>query len=193
MNQTEFGDWFYVLVTHAAWLFATPWTITCQAPQSMEFSRQEYWSCHFLLQGIFLTQGSNPGLPHHRLMLYPLSYQGSTEIVILIIHWVSLGFSAVSLCLAIALGLCDWFRQMDWRQLSVVETVLVLSHSCRSMVRQQHLIILHLNESGRQSSLSVSPGCVIWTRNVSIALRKLLKYKGLYITVDILVYLDLFE
>ena len=66
-----------------------------------------------LLQGIFPTQGSNPGLPHHRLMLYPLSYQGSTEIVILIIHWASLGFSAVSLSLAIALGLCDWFQQMD--------------------------------------------------------------------------------
>ena len=25
-------------------LFATPWTIAYQAPQSMEFSRQEYWS-----------------------------------------------------------------------------------------------------------------------------------------------------
>ena len=25
-------------------LFATPWTITHQAPLSMEFSRQEYWS-----------------------------------------------------------------------------------------------------------------------------------------------------
>ena len=24
--------------------FATPWTIACQAPLSMEFSRQEYWS-----------------------------------------------------------------------------------------------------------------------------------------------------
>ena len=23
---------------------ATPWTVTHQAPQSMEFSRQEYWS-----------------------------------------------------------------------------------------------------------------------------------------------------
>ena len=26
------------------WLFATPWTVACQAPLSMEFSRQEYWS-----------------------------------------------------------------------------------------------------------------------------------------------------
>ena len=26
------------------WLSATPWTVACQAPPSMEFSRQEYWS-----------------------------------------------------------------------------------------------------------------------------------------------------
>ena len=25
-------------------LFATPWTVACHAPLSMEFSRQEYWS-----------------------------------------------------------------------------------------------------------------------------------------------------
>ena len=25
-------------------LFATLWTVACQAPLSMEFSRQEYWS-----------------------------------------------------------------------------------------------------------------------------------------------------
>ena len=56
-------------------LFVTPWTVTCQAPLSMEFSRQEYpqahsqrptmtsgVGCHALLQGIFPTQGSNPGL-----------------------------------------------------------------------------------------------------------------------------------
>ena len=30
-----------------------------------------------LLQGIFPTQGSNPGLPHCRLILYPLSHRGS--------------------------------------------------------------------------------------------------------------------
>ena len=33
--------------------------------------------CHFLLQGIFLTQGSNPGLLHCRQALYRLSHQGS--------------------------------------------------------------------------------------------------------------------
>ena len=31
--------------------------------------------CHFLLQGIFLTQGSNLGLPHCRQMLYRLSHR----------------------------------------------------------------------------------------------------------------------
>ena len=36
--------------------------------------------CHCLLQGIFPTQGSNPGLPHCRQTLYPLSHQGSPEI-----------------------------------------------------------------------------------------------------------------
>ena len=32
--------------------------------------------CHFLLQEIFQTQGSNPGLPHCGQMLYHLSHQG---------------------------------------------------------------------------------------------------------------------
>ena len=30
-------------------LFATPWTVACQAPLSMGFPRQEYWSAHSLL------------------------------------------------------------------------------------------------------------------------------------------------
>ena len=33
--------------------------------------------CHCLLQRIFLTQGSNLGLPHCRQTLYHLSHQGS--------------------------------------------------------------------------------------------------------------------
>ena len=32
--------------------------------------------CHALLQGIFPTQGSKPGLSHCRWILYQLSYQG---------------------------------------------------------------------------------------------------------------------
>ena len=36
---------------------------------------------HFLLQGIFPTQGSNPGLLHCRQILYQLSHQGSPRIL----------------------------------------------------------------------------------------------------------------
>ena len=44
----------------------------------MEFSSQESGvGCHFLLQGIFSTQGSNPGLLYCRLILYSLNHQGS--------------------------------------------------------------------------------------------------------------------
>ena len=31
-------------------LCVTPWTTAYQAPLSLGFSRQEHWSCHFLLQ-----------------------------------------------------------------------------------------------------------------------------------------------
>ena len=57
---------------------SAPWTVDHQAPPSMGFSRQESWrGCHCLLQMVFLTQGSNPDLPHCRQMLYHLSCQGS--------------------------------------------------------------------------------------------------------------------
>ena len=49
----------------------------------MEFSRPEYWSEYSLLQGIFPTQGSNPGLPHGKWILYQLSHKGSPDIYIL--------------------------------------------------------------------------------------------------------------
>ena len=64
------------LVTKPCPTHATPWTVACQAPLSMGFSRQEYWSdCHSLLQGIFPTQGSNPGILHCRQTL-PNQLQG---------------------------------------------------------------------------------------------------------------------
>ena len=45
--------------------------------------------CHALIQGIFLTQASNPGLPHCRKILYHLSHQGSPRIL----EWVAYSFS----------------------------------------------------------------------------------------------------
>ena len=43
-------------------LFATPWTVVCQSPLSMGCSRQACWSGCRALQGLFATQGLNPGL-----------------------------------------------------------------------------------------------------------------------------------
>ena len=37
--------------------------------------------CHDLLQGIFPTQGWNPGLPHCRWILYHLRHQGNPRIL----------------------------------------------------------------------------------------------------------------
>ena len=59
-------------------LFAISWTVAYQAPPSMGFSGKSTGvGCHFLLQGIFLMQGWNPGLPNCRQMLYHLSHRGS--------------------------------------------------------------------------------------------------------------------
>ena len=48
--------------------FRTPWTVARQAPLSLKFSRQEYWS------GLPLPSpaeaGLNPGLLHCRWILY---------------------------------------------------------------------------------------------------------------------------
>ena len=44
-------------------LFESSWTLALQAPLSMEFPRQEYWSeFYFLLWVILPTQGLNPHL-----------------------------------------------------------------------------------------------------------------------------------
>ena len=66
--------------------------------------------CHSLLQGIFLTQGSNLGLLHCRQILYHLSHQGSPELV---------GFS-------------NWLRRRQWHPTPVL--LPGKSHGWRSLV-----------------------------------------------------------
>ena len=65
-------------------LFVTPWTVAYQAPLSMWFSSQEYWS------GLPCPPADlpNPGLLHCRI-LYHLSHQGSPRIL----QWVAYPFS----------------------------------------------------------------------------------------------------
>ena len=61
-------------------LFATPWTVAHQAPLSVGFSRQEYWSglpCPSPGNLPHPDQGSNPGLLNHKQILY-LSLQADS-------------------------------------------------------------------------------------------------------------------
>ena len=69
-------------------IFATPWTIACQAALSMRFPRQEYRSGLLLQgvsltqessrhpQGIFLTQEYNLQFLHWQVDSFLLGYQG---------------------------------------------------------------------------------------------------------------------
>ena len=43
-------------------LFAIPWTVACQAPLSMEFSKQEYWSRLPFSSPLNLKKKKKPGL-----------------------------------------------------------------------------------------------------------------------------------
>ena len=86
-------------VLHAAW-FVLCCAVLCLVPQScrtlcdpMDCSplgssvhgdspgKNTRVSCNALLQGIFPTQGSNPGLQHCRQILYHLRHQGSPRIL----------------------------------------------------------------------------------------------------------------
>ena len=55
---------------------ATPWTLACQAPLSMEFSRQEYWSGFpFPSSRDLPDPGIKPGSPALQI-LYRVNYEG---------------------------------------------------------------------------------------------------------------------
>ena len=68
--QVKNMEWKWKLLS-CVQLFATPWTVWNSLGQNTGGSSLS------LLLGIFPTQGSNPGLPHYRQILYQPSYQGS--------------------------------------------------------------------------------------------------------------------
>ena len=63
-------------------LFATPWLqpVRLHRPWNSP-GKNTGGGCHFLLQGIFPTQGLNLGLLHYRQILYCLSHQGSQVVL----------------------------------------------------------------------------------------------------------------
>ena len=62
-------------------LFATPWTVAHQAPLSMEFSRQEYWSgLPFPSPGDLPDAGIEPRSPALWADSLPLGHRGSPRV-----------------------------------------------------------------------------------------------------------------
>ena len=60
--------------------FVIPWTVSCQVPLSMEFSRQEYWRGYtFPSSGHLPNHGIIPTSLHCRQILYHLSNQTRRE------------------------------------------------------------------------------------------------------------------
>ena len=111
------------------WLFATPWTVACQAPLSMEFSRQEFWDGSPLPipRGSSQPRGLNPGLLSCRQILY----QWATWNTILTgwpgflfvkpsnpIDWILSGIQNVTVCVWAELSPdrldCQYFLGLWW-------------------------------------------------------------------------------
>ena len=71
-------------VLSRAQLFVTPWTVACQAPLSIEFLRQEYWSkLPFPPPGDLPEPGTKPTFlesPHWKADSLPLYHLGSPTI-----------------------------------------------------------------------------------------------------------------
>ena len=125
--------------------------------------------CHFLLRGIFLTWGSNPGVPHCRQTLYPLSHQGSPYSVSLLVIcficsrvYMSILFTLLyfplglprqlsgeeSTCRCRRLGFDPWVRKIPWRS-----------------KWQPTPVFLPGKPHGQRSLVGYSPrGCKSWTQ-----------------------------
>ena len=74
------GPWWCdgVQLLRCVWVFATPWVVACQAPLSIGFPRQEYWSgLPFSPPGDFPTQGLSLYLLHWQADSLLLRHQGS--------------------------------------------------------------------------------------------------------------------
>ena len=80
MHESEKGKWSHSVVSNSLRPHGLQPTLSdpigCSLPWDFQ-GKSTGVGCHFLLQGIFPTQGLNPGLPYCGQTLYPLSHQGS--------------------------------------------------------------------------------------------------------------------
>ena len=91
--------------------FATLWIVAHQTPLSMGFPRQDTGvGCHFLLQGIFLTQGSNPCLLCCRQVLY---------------HWTTRDLNDLKRLFTTGQGISDLLYKGHWVDLIYFQMLLL--------------------------------------------------------------------
>ena len=94
-----------VLVTQSCPTLCDP--MDCSPPGSSVHGILQA-SCHSLLQGIFLTQGLNPGLLHCRQILHCLSCQGSLFIAVFMVIYQRNSVLSSKACL------CHWLSCVTW-------------------------------------------------------------------------------
>ena len=90
------------------WLFATSWIIACQAPLSIEFSRQVYWSgLPFPSPGDLSEPGTEPrSLLQGRQIFHHLSYQGSLSECLLYANYCQALYT-LYVCVCVCAQLCS--------------------------------------------------------------------------------------
>ena len=104
-----------------------------------------------LLQGIFPTQGSNPGLPHCRWILYQLSHEGSSRIL----AWVAYPFWSGS------------SRLRNWTGVSCIAGRFLTSWATREAQEHSHFLLYanSFNTTQRRRHPAPSPhasSCLRW-------------------------------
>ena len=110
-----------------------------------------------LLQGIFPTQGSNPGLPHCRQILYQLSHQGSLRIL----EWVVYPFSRGS----------SWPR--NWTRVSCIASIFFTSWATREAhERQTSKVLAYLGQNNFPAvSLTLwTTATLFWSQQTTVSL-----------------------
>ena len=118
------------------------------------------WVALSLLQGIFPTQGLNPGLPHCRQILYQLSHKGSPRIV----EWVVYPFSRGS------------FRPRNRTRISYTAGWFFTNWATREASTLKLMCVVFLRSLCR-SSLSVEP------RNTVVCNKHMLIMRASYLHV----------
>ena len=112
--------------------------------------------CHALLQGIFPTQGSNPGFLCCRLIIYCLSHQGSPKGSVLVIcyRWhINFRFSSLKLQACINAEFLLIRNQTGWLLLS-------FSWGCSQAVTKHLRIYQGWSASGNGSLTWLLAGCL---------------------------------